>query len=45
MANVPVESLIDDALDLPDELPAISKKADGAKRYVLNNTGKSTPKR
>ena len=44
-ANVSVESLIDDALDLPDELPAISKKAEGAKRSLLNSTSKSRPKR
>src|ERR1043166_624277 len=28
-ANVSVESLIDDALDLPDKLPTKSKKAEG----------------
>jgi len=44
-ANVSVESLIDDALDLPDELPAISKKAQGAKRSLPSSISKSRPKR
>ena len=44
-ANVSVESLIDDALDLPDKLPAISKKAEGAKRSLPDSTLKSRSKR
>lgn len=42
-ANVSVESLIDDALDLPDQLPAISKKSESAKR-AFRSTSKSRPK-
>jgi transcriptional regulator with XRE-family HTH domain len=33
-ANVSVESLIDDDLDLPDELPAKSKKAEGKRMFT-----------
>jgi transcriptional regulator with XRE-family HTH domain len=45
VANVSVESLIDDALDLPDQLPAISKKSESAKRSLPNSTSKSRPQR
>src|ERR671916_480475 len=34
VANVSVESLIDDELDLPDELPAKAKKIEGVRRSI-----------
>jgi len=38
MANVPVESLIDDEVDLPGQLPATTKRAEIIKRSVHTST-------
>lgn len=44
-ANVSVESLIDDSLDLPDELPVTQKKADSLRRPLAKASVNSRPKR
>jgi transcriptional regulator with XRE-family HTH domain len=44
-ANVSVESLIDDSIDLPDELPAILKTAESVKRPLAKGSINNRPKR
>jgi transcriptional regulator with XRE-family HTH domain len=44
-ANVSVESLIDDSLDLPIELPVAPTKVEGVRQPLLKSSSKRKPKR